>query len=57
LTGAILRWVVFGRAEYPQRKYRALGATAVSVLGEKMKRLIADQMHAALDDDHAFTLG
>jgi len=27
-TGLDRLWVVFGRSEYPQRKYRALGATA-----------------------------
>jgi hypothetical protein len=27
-----------------------------SVLGEKIERVFADQIRAALDDDHAFTL-
>ncbi len=102
-------WAVFGRPEYPQQKYCALGATAfrlqqvrvtaqtidveldispiglpvrargvgtivesasgtarmiltwrvtsrVPMMGAKIERLFADQVRAALDDDHAFTL-
>lgn len=100
-------WSAFGQADYPQRKYLALGAIAVrvrrflvtmeaievelerdvpvglpvrahasgtivesasgytrmeltwqvdSVLGERVERQFADQIKAALDDDHTFTL-